>query len=82
MARLGKVRTKLQKRKKYPAVEAGEWVVPRRKFYRLGCCDCGLVHKMEFKLVPSWHGGGKKILMRAWRDEKATAFLRTRKKGA
>jgi hypothetical protein len=74
------IRKALQNRKKYPSVSAGEWVVPRRKYYRLGCCDCGLVHKMEFKLVDSWHGPGKKILMRAWRDEPATTFLRKAKR--
>jgi len=68
----------VSRRKLYPTVGAAEWVTPRRKYYGLGCCDCGLVHKMEFRLVPSWHGGGKKIQFRAWRDEKATKFLRKR----
>ena len=63
-----------------PPVEAAEWVTPRRKYYGLGCCDCGLVHKMEFRLVDSWHGPGKKIQFRAWRDEPATKKLRKRSK--
>ena len=68
------------KRKAYPKVEAGEWVTPRRRFYGMGCCDCGLVHKIEFRLVPSWHGGGKKIQLRAWRDEAGTKKLRKRER--
>lgn len=65
-------------KKPYPPVGPGEWVTPKRKGYGLGCCDCGLVHKMEFRLVPSWHGPGVKIQFRAWRDEKATKKLRKR----
>lgn len=58
----------------YPKVRAGQWVKPRRRFYKMACCDCGLVHKMEFKLVP--RGNGKAILLRAWRDNRATAAIR------
>lgn len=69
------------RKKDFPHVSASEWITPRRRFYYLGCCDCGLVHKMEFRLVPSWHGPGQKIQMRAWRDEPRTAALRKRDKG-
>ena len=27
-----------------------DWVLPQRH-YRMGCCDCGLVHDMEFRVV-------------------------------
>lgn len=61
---------KLKKAEKpFPQVHAGEWVQPRRKDYRMKCCDCGLVHKLEFKLVP--YGDNKhKIRFRAWRVNK------------
>lgn len=62
----------------FPSVAAGEWVQPRRKYYLMGCCDCGLVHKMQFRLVPM--RGGNKIQFRAWRNEPATRALRKRKK--
>ncbi len=26
-----------------------EWIYPISKKYLLGCCDCGLVHEVEFK---------------------------------
>ncbi len=29
----------------------GEWVQPRRKNYYMQCCDCGLIHKMNFRLI-------------------------------
>lgn len=35
------------------------WIRPKRKYYYLKCCDCGLVHKMEFKLEKE---GIKKII--------------------
>lgn len=60
--------------RKYPESEAGEWVQPIRRGYRFRCCDCGLVHILDFKLVP-W-GLGKKILFRAFRDNRATAAVR------
>lgn len=63
---------------RYPKVKPGEWVRPIRKGYRMACCDCGLVHELEFKLIP--HGKGKKIILRAWRNERATAAVRRNRK--
>ncbi len=56
----------------------GEWVRPRRKTYRHECCDCGLVHKMDFRLVPN--GGGKSIEFRVFRDRTATERTRRTRK--
>ncbi len=28
-----------------------EWQHPKMKDYKVKCCDCGLVHEMEFKVV-------------------------------
>ena len=36
---------------RYKQVFDGEWIQPRRKNYYAKCCDCGLVHKIEFRLV-------------------------------
>ncbi len=57
----------------YEQLWEGEWddIVPD---YRLACCDCGLVHRMHFKVV------GKKIFVRVFRDNRATAQLRRRNK--
>lgn len=62
----------------YKRVEAGEWVRPVRRGYRMMCCDCGLVHTIDFKLVP--YGSGKKIIFQAARDERATAASRRERK--
>lgn len=56
--------------RQYPQVKAGEWVSPRRKGYKMQCCDCGLVHLLEFRI----HNGH--IQMRGFRDERATAAVR------
>jgi len=29
----------------------GEWIQPRRKNYYVGCCDCGLIHRVNFRLI-------------------------------
>ena len=59
---------------KYNEPKAGEWVRPVRKGYKFACCDCGLVHKLDFKLVK--YGKGKKILFKAFRDNRATGQIR------
>lgn len=60
---------------KYDEPKAGEWVQPRRRGYKMACCDCGLVHRMNFRLVESANGG-KSIQFQAFRDERATAAIR------
>lgn len=34
---------------KYKQVTHGEWVSPVHDGYRMACCDCGLVHTMNFR---------------------------------
>lgn len=53
---------------KYHTVIEGEWIQPRRKAYYMKCCDCGLVHRLEFRLVK--FGKGKKIQFKAYRVKK------------
>lgn len=55
---------------KYKEEEPGVWIFPKRRFYKMACCDCGLVHKTEFRLK------GKHIEFRMWRDERATSQIR------
>lgn len=61
-------------RYRYPPVKDGEWIPLRRRGFRMMCCDCALVHELEFKLVP--HAGGKRIMFRATRHKRATATAR------
>jgi Zn-finger protein len=37
-------------------VKPGEWVQPRRKNYIMQCCDCGLLHRMNFRIVRDKRG--------------------------
>lgn len=37
--------------KKHKPVKPGEWVQPKRKGYLMKCCDCGLVHRLNFRLI-------------------------------
>lgn len=39
------------------------WIRPKRKYYHIKCCDCGLKHKLEFKLEK--HGKHTYIFYRA-----------------
>ena len=36
---------------KYHKVQDGEVVQPKMRGYRMKCCDCGLVHRMNFWVV-------------------------------
>ena len=38
-------------KKKNPIIREGEWVWPKMSGYRLECCDCGLIHKVDFIVV-------------------------------
>jgi hypothetical protein len=46
-----------------------EWIQPLPG-YRLACCDCGLVHDMEFR------ANGDAVEFRVRRNERATAARR------
>ncbi len=60
-------------------IASGEWVTPSRRQYRMICCDCGLVHRYQFRLVRH-SSGGSTIQFRCWRDERLTAAIRRRRK--
>lgn len=55
------------------------WVKPKKRGYRMACCDCGLVHEMQFK-YERLGGRGVFIFFRARRHERATAAMRRGKK--
>lgn len=62
---------------RYGQVLDGELIeIAKKTGHRMACCDCGLVHRMNFYIV------GKKIRFRAWRDNRATAARRRKKKVA
>lgn len=57
------------------AASEGEWVQPVRRNYELECCDCGLVHILNFRLIKT-PNGGHSIQFQAFRDNRKTAATR------
>lgn len=55
---------------KYIKQKNGEWVQPIRRGYKMMCCDCGLVHKMNFRIKRG------RIQFQASRDYRATGQAR------
>ena len=47
-----------------------EWIYPHRTKYKLACCDCGLIHEMDFKIVKN------RVQFRARRNNRATGQFR------
>jgi hypothetical protein len=56
--------------KRYPKPEANEWVQPVRSGYRMRCCDCALVHELDFRVVNG------RVQFRVRRNQRATAACR------
>lgn len=51
------------------------WVKPIQTGYRLACCDCGLVHDMNFAITDDG-----KAAFQARRNDRSTAMMRRHKK--
>ena len=58
------------KRVVYRVISYGESTRPRMRNFREQCCDCGLIHRLDFRIVD----GG--IEFRTRRDDRATAAAR------
>lgn len=54
----------------YEKPEPGQWVQPQRKGYKMSCCDCGLVHTVDFRVFKG------RVQLRAWRNERSTGQIR------
>jgi len=52
-----------------------KWMRPERNGFRMECCDCGLVHTLQFRLV-----SGRYIEFRAQRNARATGQVRRHRK--
>ncbi|HYF54675.1 MAG TPA: hypothetical protein VEA41_10490 [Salinarimonas sp.] len=57
-------------------VKPGEWVQPTPRGYLMACCDCGLVHRLNFRVVKYAGGKRTKVQFQAFRDEPETRKLR------
>ena len=64
---------------RYYVVSDGEWR-PRSlrhgSFDNVGCCDCGLVHKVQYRVRRCGASGRLKLYRRVWRAERSTALMR------
>jgi hypothetical protein len=67
--------TLMPERVVYRTIAYGEWTRPRLRNFREQCCDCGLIHRLDFRLVDG------RIEFRTRRDNRATAAARRRGRG-
>jgi Zn-finger protein len=54
--------------------ESGEWFHPIKKGFLLACCDCLLVHRVNFKVIKN--GNRDDIYVQFYRDDKTTREMR------
>lgn len=59
---------------KYRQDTEDKWIRPVMHGYKMACCDCGLVHRLNFRVIP-W-GRGHKIELQAFRSNRSTAGVR------
>lgn len=52
-----------------------DWIQPLMTGYRMACCDCGLVHELDFRIVTT-STGEDRVQFRASRHVRATAARR------
>lgn len=64
---------------RYKTMRSGAWFAPKLA-ERWKCCDCGLVHWMEFKLASTANGQWR-LVVRATVDKRQTAQMRKERKG-
>ena len=57
---------------KYEPYEAMTWITPKRRGFKMRCCDCRLVHVMDFRIRKG------RAQFRCARDNRATAASRKR----
>lgn len=55
---------------RYQPVIDGDWIRPTPRGYRAACCDCGLVHVVDFRFRRGY------VEFRVRRDARATARRR------
>ena len=61
----------MTRKRTYYHVTDGEWIAVPKRGYKEQCCDCGLIHKLNFRITDK---GG--IEIQTFRDGRATAGAR------
>lgn len=59
----------------YEHIEDGKWTRVVARGHENACCDCGLVHKIDYRIA---RDGALEVRFR--RDKRATAALRRKKR--
>ena len=62
----------MTKKTKHPPVKDGEWIRPKMSGYEMECCDCGLIHKIDFVVVDEEDGelmNCVEVVFRAYRKK-------------
>jgi len=59
----------------YEEAEDGEWIDAAARGHKIQCCDCGLVHDYDFRVVDG------RVQFRAKRNNRATGQVRRHQKG-
>lgn len=62
-------------RSTYYQVTDGEWIIVPRRGFREQCCDCGLTHRLNFRVNERGQ-----IEIQTFRDHRATGGARTRRR--
>lgn len=60
----------MAKKVDYHHVQWGEWMRVRKRNFKEQCCDCGLIHRLDFRIVDGH------IEIRTRRDDRSTAAVR------
>jgi hypothetical protein len=55
-------------------IQSDQWVNPKRRGFKMACCDCGLVHDVDFRISKT--AQGNQIQMRMRRNRRSTAMIR------
>jgi hypothetical protein len=58
----------------YHEAEDDEWIDAAHRGHRIQCCDCGLVHNYDFRVVEG------RVQFRAKRNNRATAAVKRHKR--
>ena len=62
---------------RYYKQKDGEWVRPQHNDYLMVCCDCGLVHRLNFRVLKDTpRQGQNSVTLQAFRDNRKTAAFR------
>lgn len=67
--------TKKREKREYYQVTDGEWITVSKRGYKEQCCDCGLVHRLNFRINDK-----NEIEIQTFRDSRATNGARRHSK--